>query len=139
MRNDRRVRRLVVDERVTYEWTFRQKRTDGVWRDVLTLHRGRDRTRFVFRAGGPGSGRYVSEGDIWFQGWAVDGRGAGINLREPAVVRALVDEAGRRGLLPAGEREVDGWELFHAVAAAVDLRSAAAATAGAPPGCPPGP
>ncbi|WP_240982904.1 hypothetical protein [Streptomyces sp. S3(2020)] len=140
MRNDRRLRRLVVDERTAYLWNFRQKKAaDGVWRDILTLHRDGDRTRFVFRAGGAGSGRYVSEGDIWFQGYAVDGKGAGINLREPGVVRALLDEAARRGLLLPGDRELDGWELFQAVAETVDLTRAAAATPEAPRGCPPGP
>ncbi|MER6165295.1 hypothetical protein [Streptomyces violaceorubidus] len=52
-----------------------------------------------------------------------DGRGHLLNLREPGVVRALVEEAGRRGLLPGrGGRpvELDGWELFPAVVAAVD-------------------
>ncbi|MEU6380197.1 hypothetical protein [Streptomyces sp. NPDC046909] len=140
MRNDRRLRRLVVDENTAYLWNFRQtKGADGVWRDTVTLHRDGDRTRFVFRAGGAGSGRYVSEGDIWFQGCAVDGRGSGINLREPAVVRALLDEATRRGLLRPGDRELDGWDLFYAVEAAVDLKRAAAATPATPPGSPPGP
>jgi hypothetical protein len=140
MRNDRRLRRLVVDEQTTYLWRFRQKKgRDGVWRDVLCLHRDGDRTRIEFLAGGAGSGRYLSEGDIWFQGCAMDGQGAGINLREPAVVRALVDEAGRRGLLGPGDRELDGWDLFHAVAEAVDLKRAAAATPAVPQGSPQGP
>ncbi|MFF5492416.1 hypothetical protein [Streptomyces aquilus] len=140
MRKDRRLRRLVVDERTTYLWNFRQRKgADGVWRDIVTLHRGGRRIRFVFRPGGPGSGRYVSEGHPWFQGWAMDGQGAGINLREPGVVRALLDEADRRGLLLPGERELDGWELFAAVAEAVEVRCAAAATPGVPPGSPPGP
>jgi hypothetical protein len=141
MRSDRRFRRLVVDERTAYWWSLRQKRgRDGVWRDVLSLNRDGTRTRIVFRPGGPGSGRYVSEGDIWFQGCAADGRGDLINLREPGVVRALIDEADRRGLLTGTrERELDGWELFHPVAEAVELSRAAAATPGAPRGCPPGP
>ncbi|MEV7890801.1 hypothetical protein ACWD3I_02780 [Streptomyces sp. NPDC002817] len=140
MRNDRRLRRLVVDERTTYLWNFRQKKgPDGVWRDLVTLHRDGDRIRFVFRAGGAGSRRYVSEGHPWFQGCAVDGRGEGINLREPGVVRALLDEAARRGLLRPGDRELDGWELFYAVAETVDLKRAAAATPATPQGSPPGP
>ncbi|WP_405644128.1 hypothetical protein [Streptomyces sp. NBC_00019] len=140
MRNDRRLRRLVVDERTTYLWNFRQKKgPDGVWRDIVTLHREGNRTRIVFRAGGPGSRRYVSEGHPWFQGYAADGQGEGINLREPGVVRALLDEAARRGLLRPGDRELDGWELFYAVAETVDLKCAAAATPAAPQGSPPGP
>ncbi|WP_235614548.1 hypothetical protein [Streptomyces ambofaciens] len=50
-----------------------------------------------------------------------DGRGNLLNLREPGVVRALVDEADRRGLLPApggAPVELDGWDVFPAVAAA---------------------
>lgn len=140
MRNDRRLRRLVVDERTAYLWNFRQKKGhDGVWRDIVTLHRDGDRTRIVFRAGGPGSGRYVSEGDLWFQGCAADGQGEAIILREPGAVRALLDEAARRGLMRPGDRELDGWDLFYAVAEAVDLKRAAAATPAAPRGCPPGP
>ncbi|KUN28918.1 hypothetical protein AQJ23_08340 [Streptomyces antibioticus] len=139
MRKDRRLRRLVVDERTIYLWNFRQKQgPDGVWRDTLTLHRDGRRTRIVFRPGGPGSGRYVSEGHPWFQGCAGDGRGNLVNLREPAVVRALVDEATRRGPLPDGG-ELDGWELFPAVVEAVEVKRAAAATPGVPPGSPPGP
>ncbi|MFD3843234.1 hypothetical protein ACFWWC_44555 [Streptomyces sp. NPDC058642] len=140
MRNDRRLRRLVVDERTAYLWNFRQKKgPDGVWRDIVTLHRDGDRTRIVFRAGGPGSGRYVSEGDSWFQGCAADGQGEAIILREPGVVRALLDEAAHRGLLRTGDRELDGWELFYAVARAVGVTCAAAATPATPRGCPPGP
>ncbi|PWI18487.1 hypothetical protein DI272_33360 [Streptomyces sp. Act143] len=139
MRDNHRLRRLVVDATTTYLWSYRQKKgRDGVWRDTVTLHRAGRRTRIVFRAGGPGTGRYVSEGHPWFQGCAGDGRGNLINLREPAVVRALLDEALRRGTLPDGG-ELDGWDLFPAVAAAVDLKRAAAATPGVPPGSPPGP
>ncbi|GHB33898.1 hypothetical protein GCM10010377_25620 [Streptomyces viridiviolaceus] len=52
-----------------------------------------------------------------------DGRGNLLNLREPGVVRALAEEAGRRGPLPAaGGRpvELDGWGLFPAVASPGD-------------------
>ncbi|MFF0536604.1 hypothetical protein ACWDF1_02305 [Streptomyces coelicoflavus] len=124
MGNDRRQRRLVVDERTTWLWSHRQKRgRDGVWRDALTLYRDEVRVRFVFLAGAPDSGRYTSEGDYWCEGCVADGRGNLLNLREPGVVRALAEEAGRRGLLPGpGSRpvELDGWELFPAVAAATD-------------------
>ncbi|AZQ34678.1 hypothetical protein EJ357_15310 [Streptomyces cyaneochromogenes] len=84
------------------------------------------RTRIVFRAGEPGSGRVVAEGHF-FPGCVADGRGSLLNLREPGVVRALVDEAEARRLLPGGA-ESDGWELFSAAGEAVDLRRGAAAT-----------
>ena len=61
-----------------------------------------------------------------------------LNLHRPGVVRAFVDEAVRRELLSL-EGELDGWELFPAVAASVALSRAAAATPEVPPGCPPGP
>ncbi|MFG3150843.1 hypothetical protein ACGF7W_02210 [Streptomyces sp. NPDC048219] len=128
MGNDRRQRRLVVDDRTAYPWSHRQKKgRDGVWRDALTLYRDGVRVRFVFLAGGPGSGRYTTEGHPWFEGCVGDGRGNLLNLREPGVVRAFVDEAGRRGLLPgAGGRpvELDGWELFPAAASALDEQTA---------------
>ncbi|WP_406157372.1 hypothetical protein OG806_17425 [Streptomyces sp. NBC_00882] len=52
--------------------------------------------------------------------------------------RVVFREGERRGIsdgygLP-GAAELDGWDLFDVV-----LRCAAAATAAAPPGCPPGP
>ncbi|MEU9652691.1 hypothetical protein AB0E00_27765 [Streptomyces sp. NPDC048110] len=124
MGDDRRQRRLVVDAGTTWLWSHRQKRgRDGVWRDALTLHRDGVRARFVFRAGAPDSGRWTTEGGSWYEGCVGDDRGNLLNLREPGVVRALVDEAGRRGLLPGpGDRpvELDGWELFPAVVAATD-------------------
>lgn len=115
-----------MDERTTYHWSHRQKRgRDGVRRDALTLYRDGDgdgvRVRFVFLPGGPDSGRLTSEGHHWFEGCVADGRGNLLNQREPGVVRALVDEADRRGLLPApggAPVELDGWDLFPAVAAA---------------------
>ncbi|MFG2552745.1 hypothetical protein ACGFWF_22715 [Streptomyces sp. NPDC048581] len=123
MRSDRRLRRLVVDERTTYLWSVRHKHRDGdVCREVLNLYRDGTRTRIVFRVGEAGSGRVVAEG-WFFSGCVADGRGALLNLREPGAVRALVDEAEARGLLP-GSGELDGWELFSAVAEAVDLSRA---------------
>ncbi|MFD5861153.1 hypothetical protein [Streptomyces chartreusis] len=138
MRSHRRLRRLVVDERTTYLWSVRHKHRDGdVCREVLNLCLDGARTRVVFRSGEPGSGRYVADG-YWFAGCVADGRGNLLNLREPGVVRALVDEATRRELLP-GRGELDGWELFHSVVEAVEVSRAAAATPGVPPGSPPGP
>ncbi|WP_369169298.1 hypothetical protein AB5J49_15935 [Streptomyces sp. R28] len=134
MGNDRRLRRLVVDERTTYLWSVRHQHGDGegegdVHRDVLHLTLDGVRTRIVFREG---EGRAVSYGHAYV-GCVATGPGKLLNLREPGVVRALVDEATARGLLP-GAAELDGWELFDAV-----LSRAAAATPAAPPGSPPGP
>ncbi|MEU6350612.1 hypothetical protein ABZ896_14935 [Streptomyces sp. NPDC047072] len=134
MRNDRRPRKLVVDAHTTYIWTVRHKHHDGdVCREVLSLSLGNHRTKIVFRTGGSGSGRYVAAG-YWHSGCVADGQGNFLNLHEPGVVRALVDEARGRGLLP-GSRELDGWELFEAAV----VSRAAAATPEAPQGCPPGP
>ncbi len=136
MRNDRRARRLVVDDRTAWFWTVRHKHRDGdVCREVLSLGLDGVRTRIVFREG---DGRVVA-GGYWYSGCVADGHGAFLNLREPGVVRAFVDEATARGLLP-GHGELDGWELLPAVAETVELRRrAAAATPAAPPGSPPGP
>lgn len=131
MRTDRRLRTLVVDDRTTYLWSLRHSHRHGEpCREVLNVYRDRLAMRIVFEAG---EGRYVADG-YWFSGCVTDGHGNLLNLHEPGVVRALVDEATRRGLL-WGAGEVDGWELFPAVV----VRCAATATPGVPPGCPPGP
>ncbi|MGW3143755.1 hypothetical protein ACWDG1_03510 [Streptomyces sp. NPDC001177] len=131
MRSDRRLRRLVVEGAV-YRWTVRHRHTDGEdCREVLTLYRNGVPTRIVFRAG---EGRIVSAGAYWHSGCVAEAGGVPLNLHEPGVVRAFVDEARRRGTLP-GPAELDGWELCSAVV----VSCAAAATPGAPPGCPPGP
>ena len=129
MRKDGAVRRLVVDDR-TYRWSLRHKHHDGdVCRDVLHLVLDGIRTRIVFREG---EGRGISS-CYAHDGFVATGPGRALCLNEPGTVRRLVDEATDRGLLP-GAAELDGWDLFDAV-----LRRAAAATAAAPPGFPPGP
>ncbi|MDR6973808.1 hypothetical protein J2X68_000477 [Streptomyces sp. 3330] len=131
MSDKRRRRTLVVDETTTYVWTVRHLHGDGQpCREILTLHRDGRRTRIVFR---DGEGRY-SGGGAYTHSGGVGDRRHHLNLHEPAVVRAFVDEAVERGLLPL-DGELDGWELFTAVA----LSRAAAATPAAPPDCPPGP
>lgn len=132
MGNDRRLRRLVVDGRTTYLWSVRHKHGgDGgdVCREVLSLALDGVRTRIVFREG---EGRGISDG-YSYVGCVATGPGRLLNLREPGVVRGIVDEATVRGLLSASA-ELDGWELFDAV-----LSRAAAATPATPPGSPPGP
>ncbi|WP_093909416.1 hypothetical protein [Streptomyces sp. cf386] len=130
MRSDRRLRRLVVDERTTYLWSVRHQHGDAeACREVLHLTLDGVRTRVVFREG---RGQAIS-GGYSYVGCVATGPGKLLNLREPGVVRGIVDEATARGLLP-GTAELDGWELFDAV-----LSRAAAATPAVPPGSPPGP
>ncbi|MBL3669415.1 hypothetical protein JL475_26210 [Streptomyces sp. M2CJ-2] len=121
MRSERRLRRLVVDgtttgETTAYLWSVRHRhRTDGPCQEVLALTReGTTATvHLVFRGG---EGRLVPDGFLHSGAVALGGHAA-LNLHEPGVVRAFVDEAVRRGLL-TGAAELDGWELFPAVAAA---------------------
>ncbi|MFJ8104672.1 hypothetical protein [Streptomyces sp. NPDC096132] len=111
MRDHRRLRRLVVDPTTTYLWTVRHRHGDGQpCRDVLTLSRDGVHTRIVFREG---EGRYVGGGAYTHSGGVGD-RHHHLNLHRPGTVRALVDEATRRGLLDSAG-ELDGWELFAAV------------------------
>jgi hypothetical protein len=131
MSDQRRLRRLTVDESTTYLWTVRHlHQDDGDCREVLTLHHDGVRTRIVFRSG---EGRYAGGGYPGHSGGVGD-RDHHLNLHLPGTVRAFVEEARRRGLLPY-EGELDGWELFRAVA----VSRAEAAAPEVPGGCPPGP
>ncbi|MFD3502038.1 hypothetical protein ACFWWT_24560 [Streptomyces sp. NPDC058676] len=131
MRKDHSLRRLVVDERTVYLWNVRHRHDDGQpCRETLTLLRDGVRTRVVFRSG---PGRDAGGGYPGHSGGVSDTQHY-VNLNEPGVVRALVDEAAKRGLLSGGG-ELDGWELLPAVA----VSRAAAATPEAPPDCPQGP
>ncbi|MYR45120.1 hypothetical protein [Streptomyces sp. SID5910] len=113
MSTKRRLRKLVVDETAVYRWSVSHRHsTEGPCAEVLTLGRDGTTTRLVFLGG---QGRFVPDG--WLHSGCVAIGEASLNLHEPGVVRAFVDEAARRGLL-GGPAEVDGWELFPAVAAA---------------------
>ncbi|CAL9576718.1 hypothetical protein SUDANB105_04939 [Streptomyces sp. enrichment culture] len=113
MRKKGSLRKLVVDESTTYLWSVRHRHGDGQpCEEVVSLHRDGKRTRIVFREG---PNRPV-QGGYQPGGYVIDEHHNGLNLNEPGSVRALVDEATRRGLLP-GARQVDGWELLRAVAA----------------------
>lgn len=117
MREHRRLRKLTVDDTTTYLWTVRHRHRDGQGcRDVLTLARDGVRTRMVFREG---EGRYAGGGAYTHSGGVGD-RTHHLNLHQPGTVRALLDEAVRRGLLPqeGHEAELDGWILFDAVSRA---------------------
>ncbi|WAX80138.1 hypothetical protein [Streptomyces sp. KMM 9044] len=122
MRSERRLRRLVVDGSVAggataHLWSVRHRHsTEESCQEVLSLHRGERTTRLVFRGS---EGRFVPDGFL-HPGCVALGGQAGLNLHEPGVVRAFADEAARRGLLTgsgSGFAELDGWELFPAVAA----------------------
>ncbi|MFD7933917.1 MULTISPECIES: hypothetical protein [unclassified Streptomyces] len=131
MSDQRRRRTLVVDETTTYVWTVRHRHVvGGPCQEVLTLHRDGVRTHIVFQ---DGEGRYVGSVAYGHSGGVGD-RHHHLNLNRPGVVRAFVDEAVKRELLPL-DGELDGWELFTAVA----LSRAAATTPEVPPDCPPGP
>ncbi|MGV9554655.1 hypothetical protein [Streptomyces sp. NPDC003522] len=121
MRNRRRPRKLIVDDTTAYLWTVRHRHRDGRGcRDVLTLIRDGARTRIVFREG---EGRYVGGGAYTHAGGVGD-RAHHLDLHMPGTVRALVDEAVRRRLLPhegGREREVDGWILFDALSRATTV------------------
>lgn len=135
MSDQRRRRILVVDATTSYVWTVRHRHGDGQpCREILTLGRDGARIRIVFR---DGEGRSSGGGGYGHSGGVSD-REHYLNLHEPGVVRAFVDEAAKRELLER-DGELDGWELFPAVVRAVALSRAAAATAEAPPDCPPGP
>ncbi|MFH9732487.1 hypothetical protein [Streptomyces sp. NPDC017260] len=113
MSGGRRPRRLVVDETATYVWSVRHRHSvTGSCAEVLTLARDGTRTRLLFRSG---EGRFVPDG--FLHSGCVAVRDASLNLHEPGVVRAFVDEGARRGLLDRSA-DLDGWELFQAVAAA---------------------
>ncbi|MEU5279733.1 hypothetical protein [Streptomyces asoensis] len=131
MTDRRRRRTLVVDGSTAYLWTVGHRHGDArPCEEVLTLHRDGVRTRIVFRAG---EGRYVGSVAYGHSGGVGD-RHHHLNLNRPGVVRAFVDEAVARGLLPL-DGDLDGWELFTAVA----VGRAAAVTPGVAPECPPGP
>ncbi|MFE1023313.1 hypothetical protein ACFW5I_01905 [Streptomyces sp. NPDC058818] len=116
MHSGRRRRRLVVDETATYIWTVRHRHSvTGPCQEVLTLSKEGTRTRVLLLFPG-GEGRFVPDG--WLPSGCVAMGDASLNLHEPGVVRGFVDEAARRGLLDRSA-DLDGWELFWAVASAL--------------------
>lgn len=100
-------------ETAVYLWSVRHRHsTEDPCREVLVLTRGTTTTHLVFRGG---EGRFVPDGFLP-SGAVALGDHPVLNLHEPGVVRAFVDEAVRRGLL-GGPAELDGWDLFPAVSA----------------------
>jgi len=121
-RSSKKARRLVAGDE-TFLWTVRHEhrvehgRPEGC-RTVLDLRRAGARGRLltVFRqgAGRPAPGGWLPSGTVGSaeEGW--------LNLHEPGTVRALLDEALRRGWDPDDPvpLRTDGWRVFGAVAAA---------------------
>ncbi len=106
-----------------YRWAVRHRHTaGGPCTEVLSLHRDGTVTRIVFPD--------VVVGGYTHSGLVFDRHGHTVNLHEPRVVRAFVDELRRLGPVTG---EADGWALLPAVS------RAAAATPGVRPDCPPGP
>jgi hypothetical protein len=123
-------RALVVGQR-TYRWTtthsHRADDSGGTpsfhdCTEHVTVRRdgARGRLEFVFAAG---PDHLVSDG-ILHAGAVVRGDDY-LNLNQPGVVRALLDEALSRGWRPtaAGRTEFDGWDLFDAVLARLPAAS----------------
>ena len=125
MKNDRRLRRLVVDD-ITWRWTVRQ-RVKSAYEDCrLTLSLYPEGTRrrlaLVFR---PGSDRIIS--NCYFDPGALvrlPDRSY-LNLYEPGTVRRLLDAAASPLDLFASKDviEVDGWQYFDAVVEPVTVHS----------------
>jgi hypothetical protein len=113
-----RVRHLVVgSERYRWSVGHRHDRAgDGQYadcREILSLWRdgSRDRLDVVFAAG---DGRLVPDGlrhagSVWHAG-----HDAALNLNEPGVVRAFLDELITAGWA-TGSATVDGWPLVESV------------------------
>jgi hypothetical protein len=121
VKNDRRLRRLVVDD-ATWYWTVRQ-RVKPAYEDCrLTLslypEGKRRRLALIFR---PASDRIIS--NCYFLSGTVVRLPdhSHLNLYEPGTVRRLLDAAAPALGLSASEQvvEVDGWQYFDAVVEAV--------------------
>ncbi|GAA1694164.1 hypothetical protein GCM10009765_49270 [Fodinicola feengrottensis] len=118
-RNDRKIRRLVVDGK-DFLWSLRHaNRSDGNnfldCGEILTIYRGEpsERLLIVFQQR---PDRLVADGHgpsatVYAQGGVV------VNLHKPGTVRALIDEAMQDGWPTT--RQIDGWPLVDAIAARV--------------------
>ncbi|MGW1890633.1 hypothetical protein ACWCP6_10310 [Streptomyces sp. NPDC002004] len=127
MPRHRKKPRLLVADGHVYLWTLRHSHdvVDGGrpvdCRQTLTLYPQPAGTggplRIVFTAG---PGRYLPGGFATGSGDVGYVRGGSLNLHEPGAVRALLDVALARGWQPGERRarEVDGWSLLEAAAAA---------------------
>lgn len=106
-----------------FVWSRRHvhERVDGVpayadCREVVSIRRDGSRGRIEVEFRG-GEGRAVGGGPLHAGAvWRADGRV--LNLNQPGVVRALLDEVVARGWRAdsSGREKVDGWPLFDAVA-----------------------
>jgi hypothetical protein len=124
----RRPRQLIVDQD-RYLWSLahtheREQDEHGTpryehCREVVVIRRDGSRTQLdiVFQAG---TDHFVRDG-LLHSGAVLRADGSMLNLNEPGVVRALLDEALARGWQPTtttpSRLEIDGWALFDAVLA----------------------
>lgn len=126
-RSGKRKRRLTIDDR-TYLWSLQHTHhalADGTsedCRETLSIRslEGRGGLRIQFSHGPE---RLVPDGYPQPSGTVGTRDGRTLNLHEPGTVRALLDEAVRRGRNPGGliAEELDGWTLFDAVHKAISL------------------
>ncbi|MFF1465573.1 hypothetical protein [Streptomyces sp. NPDC058330] len=114
MTKGRRIRRLVAGD-TAWLWSTRH-RHPGCRDEVFLRDEGSGAAlRIVFDQS---PGRITSGGFTDATGTVSASAGGHLNLHEPGVVRRLLDEALRRGPVPADGvvAEADGWPLFDAVA-----------------------
>ncbi|MFJ5071633.1 hypothetical protein ACIQC7_34975 [Kitasatospora sp. NPDC088556] len=126
-RSGKRTRRLTIDDR-TYLWSLRHTHhalADGTREgccETLSIRslEGRGGLQIQFSHG---PRRLVPDGYPQPSGTVGTRDGRTLNLHEPGTVRALLDEAVRRGRNPGGliAEELDGWTLFDAVHKAISL------------------
>ncbi|MGW3657837.1 hypothetical protein ACWD6R_20025 [Streptomyces sp. NPDC005151] len=129
-RSGKRTRRLTIDDR-TYLWSLRHTHhalADGTREgccETLSIRslEGRGGLRIQFSHGPE---RLVPDGYPQPSGTVGTPDGRTLNLHEPGTVRAVLDEAVRRGRNPERPiaEELDGWTLFDAVHKAISLIAA---------------
>ena len=127
-RSAKRTRRLTTGD-TTYLWSLRHTHRaldDGTCDDcceTLSIRspEGRGGLRVQFRNG---PDRLVPDGYPQPSGTVGTRDGRTLNLHEPGTVRALLDEAVRRGRSPGGPtvEELDGWTLFDAARQVIALK-----------------
>jgi hypothetical protein len=97
-----------------FVWSVGHQHDEAGCREVVRLQRVGEAGRLVlvFAAA---ERRLVADGRL-AEGQVMLAGGRAVNLHEPGVVRALLDEVRARGLWPASpaHAQVDGWDLLAA-------------------------